>query len=476
MSSKGFPARGQDRASLIAQLRTLKHKDVPWQEGRVFAYIYDPGPEAMALVHEAFDLFLTENGLDPTAFPSVLALERAIIDMAADLAGGDDQTVGNFTSGGTESILLSVKAARDRTRTLRTTPGRPELILPETAHAAFFKACQYFDIEPIVTPVDADSFRARPDAIAEAITANTILIAASAPSYAHGVIDPIEAIGEIALAHQLPFHVDACMGGMYLPFVGEGIPPFDLRVPGVTQLSMDFHKWGYAAKGASCILYRSAELRRHQIFAWSGWTGYSVVNPTVLSTRGAGPMASCWAILKHLGREGYESMVGACQAASRRLQDGIEAIPGLYCLGSSDCNLFSFASDSINVFTLAEDMRARGWYIQPQFGFGPSPANVHLSVGHHNVNQVEPFLTDLNLAACALSGSGPVPDSAALPAGMAGMTPGSLFEHMASMAGTEGNELPDRMDGINGLLNGLPHASRDALLAEFVNRLYSRQG
>ena len=470
----GFPDEGKRQHDIMNTLLSLKSDDVPWAQGRVFAYIYDPGPQAMRLVHDAFDLFLTENGLDPTAFPSALTLEREIIDMAADLVGGDHHTVGNFTSGGTESILLSVKTARDRARKLLPHITRPELVLPETTHAAFFKACQYFNVTPVVVPVDPESFHAVPDAMAKAITDQTIMLVASAPSYAHGVVDPIEAIGALALEHDLLFHVDACMGGMYLPFAGPDIPAFDFRVPGVTQLSMDFHKWGYAAKGASCILYRSAEIRRYQIFSWSGWTGYSVVNPTVLSTRGAGPMAACWAVLNYFGREGYERLVGACQRASTRIRAAIDDMPQLYSLGQSDCNLFSFASETVNVFRLAEDMRERGWFIQPQFGFGPSPANVHLSVGHSNVAHVEPFVADLRAAAAALEGTGPVPTAADLPTGLSGLPTDQLFEKLGHMAGTDGSRLPKRMDNINNLLNGLPHDMRDQLLAEFLNRLYTR--
>jgi glutamate/tyrosine decarboxylase-like PLP-dependent enzyme len=468
----GFPERGSDRERLFARLEAFKAGDVPWAEGRVFAYVYDPGPEARAIVHDAFDLFLTENGLDPTAFPSALQLERDIIGMALDLLNAPGGATGNFTSGGTESIMLSVRAAREYARQRNPDIGRPELVLPETAHAAFFKACDYFDIRPVVTPVDPETFRADPEAIAAAIGPETILLVASAPSYAHGVIDPIEAIGAIAAEHGLLFHVDACMGGMYLPFVDEPLPPFDFRVPGVTQMSMDFHKWGYAAKGASSVLYRSPEVRRRQIFAWSGWTGYSVVNPTILSTRGSGPMAAAWAILNFFGREGYRRMVADCQAASRRIRAAIERIPGIHCLGRSDCNLFCFASDSLNVFALADDMRARGWYIQPQFGFGPSPANVHLSVGQGNLAHVDAFIADLEATVSESAPDGPAPERGALSAELAELPDAELFEHLQHIAGIDGASLPERMDDINSLLNGLPHPVRDRLLAEFVNRLY----
>lgn len=470
-----FPQSGTQAQTLLSTLEQLKTNDVPWTQGRVFAYVYDPGPEARRLVHDAFDLFLTENGLDPTAFPSALHLEREIIGMALDLMNGGPGTVGNFTSGGTESILLSVKTARDRARNLQPEIRKPELILPETAHAAFFKACQYFDVNPVVTPVDPKTYRADPLTMAESVTPETIMLVASAPSYAHGVIDPVEEIGKIAVQHDLLFHVDACMGGMYLPFVDDQLPPFDFRVPGVTQISMDFHKWGYAAKGASSILYRSARIRQHQIFAWSGWTGYSVVNPTILSTRGAGPMASAWAILNFLGREGYHSIVKGCQEASRKIQAAIESIPDLYCLGRSDCNLLSFASDSINVFSLADDMRSRSWYIQPQFGFGPSPANVHLSIGHGNVEQVDAFIIDLCEAVEKSISGNPAHHSGSIDSELSNLPTEELFAKIEGLTGNDGANLPERMDSINSLLNGLPPTVRDRLLAEFINRLYIPQ-
>ncbi|QKK02387.1 MAG: aspartate aminotransferase family protein [Pseudomonadota bacterium] len=473
LNANSFPTAGTPHQELMTALKRLKDDDVPWAEGRVFAYVYDPGPEAMRLVHEAYDLYLTENGLDPTAFPSAMQLERDIIAMACDLVHAPGGAVGSFTSGGTESILLSVKTARDRARALQPQITRPEVILPETAHAAFFKACQYFDLTPVVVPVDPNSFRAQPEAMARAVTPNTVLLVASAPSYAHGVVDPIAAIGQIAAAHDLLFHVDACMGGMYLPFAGEAIEPFDFRVPGVTQLSMDFHKWGYAAKGASGILYRSPDIRRYQIFAWSGWTGYSVVNPTLLSTRGAGPLAACWAVMNFFGRSGYEALVSDCQRAAGQIRQAIDRIEGLYCLGESVCNLFSFASDRLNVFSLAENMRAKGWYIQPQFGFGPSPANIHLSVGHGNVAHVDAFIADLTAAAAAIEHAGPVPDHGTTSSEMADMPPEILFEYIGQIADTDGSTLPERMDRINSLLNSLPHQRRDGLLAEFINRLYT---
>jgi glutamate/tyrosine decarboxylase-like PLP-dependent enzyme len=344
------------------------------------------------------------------------------------------------------------------------------VVLPETAHAAFYKACEYFDLTPVRVPVEPESLAADPRAIADAISENTILLVASAPSYAHGVVDPVAEIAELAARHRLHLHVDACVGGMYLPFLrelGQPVPEFDFSIPGVTQLSMDFHKWGYAAKGASAILYRDATMRRHQIFAWSGWTGYTVVNPTILSTRSGGPLAACWAILEHLGREGYLELVERSQRAALAIREAIERHPALRLLGRPVGNLFAFTSDDRDVFAIADAMRARGWYIQPQFGFGPSPANIHLSVGASNAPHAREFIADL--VACAdAAPAKPAAGDLGLPADLGALS----FDGLAGWLGLTGTDLPAGMAPINRILDRLPHPSRDGLLAEYVNRLY----
>ncbi len=474
-----FPRSGRDPAELLTELEALKGHDVPWADGRVFAYVYDAGPVAMQLLKDAYSLFLVENGLDPTSFPSCLELENQVIGMAIDLHEGGPGARGSFTNGGTESLLLSLKTARDRARALYPEITKPNIVIPETGHASFFKGCAYFDIEAIRVPVDPDTYCAIPSQMEAAINDQTILMVGSSPSYAHGAVDPIEELGEIAARHNILLHVDACVGGMYLPFakeLGADIPNFNLSVPGVTQLSMDFHKWGYAAKGASSILYKDGEMRKHQIFAWSGWTGYSVVNPTISSTKSGGPVAACWAALQHIGRDGYLGLVEQCQQASKIIIDGVNAMPSLRVLGDPKINLFSITSDTIDMFALADDMKAKGWYIQPQFGYSNSPANLHLSVGANNAPHVDEFLRDLGDCEAALrdkavaSLDGLPPEIDALLQGDGG---GDLFAILSESAGIDPNNLPSRMDDINNLLNNMPYEVRDKLLVEFMNRLYA---
>lgn len=479
-----LPETGRDRADIMRQLKALKAQDLPWEEGKVFAYIYDPGEEGRAVVHEAFDMFLVQNGLDPTSFPSCMELEKDVIAMTANLLGGGPEARGSFTSGGTESIILSVKTARDHARATRPGITAPELLLPETAHPAFFKACHYLEVTPVVAPVDPERFTAIPAEMAARVTGNTIMMVGSAPSYAHGVVDPIPEMAAIAQENGILFHTDACVGGMYLPFarqLGHDVPPFDLSVPGVTQISADLHKWGYAAKGASTIIYKNGDLRRHQIFAWSGWTGYSVVNPTVTSSKSGGPVAGAWAILNHMGAEGYRNTVRTCQEATAKMIAGVNRIEGLRVLGQPQMNMFSFAAEDFDIFALAEDIREKGWYIQPQFGFGPSPANLHVSVGPNNAPHVDAFLDDLRDCVAirrdaARDGNGaPITVPEPLLALLQNPSP-EVFDQLAMAIGLEGGgaQVPDRMDMINNLLNQLPHEVRDRILAEFMHRAFAK--
>ncbi|OQY96641.1 MAG: aspartate aminotransferase family protein, partial [Chloroflexi bacterium UTCFX4] len=268
MNPISFPARGYTRASIFDAMRAARARDVKWQAGRVFSLVFDAGDDVRAVAQQAYELFFAENGLNPTAFPSLRKFETEVVAMVAALLGGDDAIVGNMTSGGTESILMAVKAARDYARKIHPEIKMPEMILPVTAHPAFDKAAHYFDVKVTRTAITAE-FRADVNATRAALTPNTILLVGSAPQYAHGVVDPIRELAQLAQEKNILLHVDACVGGMALPFarqLGYAIPDFDFTVPGVTSLSVDLHKYGYAAKGASVILYRSRALRRAMMY------------------------------------------------------------------------------------------------------------------------------------------------------------------------------------------------------------------
>jgi glutamate/tyrosine decarboxylase-like PLP-dependent enzyme len=269
--------KGMSEEEVFAQLEAFRKNDLKWQEGRAFGYVFDPGKDVMAVGKKAYSAFLSENGLDFTVFQSLQRLEKELAAFGAQHLRGDENVVGNFSSGGTESIILAVKAARDYYREKRSEIKQPEMVLPTTAHPAFHKAAHYLDVKVVAVGVDPQTFKVHADKVRQAITENTIMLVGSAPSYAQGVIDPITKLSDIALEKDLWLHTDACMGGFLLPYfkrLGEPVPDFDFSVPGVSSISMDLHKYAYSPKGASLVLYRNKDLRRYQIFACSKWIGY----------------------------------------------------------------------------------------------------------------------------------------------------------------------------------------------------------
>lgn len=461
---------GRPAAEVLAELRALRRADAPTRGGRTFAYVYDAGLDGLdELAAEAYTAFATVNGLDPTVFPSVARLENDVVGAVAALLGAPGAQ-GTFTSGGTESILLAVKTARDHARTVRGITA-PQLVLPSTAHAAFHKAAAYLGVEPVVVPVDPVSFRADAAAMAAALTDRTALVVASAPSYAHGVTDPVAEIAAAASARGVLCHVDACIGGWILPYLrraGREVAPFDLSVPGVTSLSVDLHKYAYADKGASVVLYRDAELRRHQYFAHAGWPGYPVVNPTVQGTKSGGLLAQAWAVLQHVGEEGYTALAGRVAEASDRLLAGLRSLDGVRVLGDPAAGLVAFtvtgedtgaptgagedtgAPDLSLLLHLADEMRELGWYLQPQLSFDGLPPNLHLTLTPATVGQVDALLGDLAAAMAKARALEPVTVDPALAAFAAELDPRTLgpdeVAAVLAFAGLgEGAGLPGRM-------------------------------
>lgn len=474
-----LPAAPWSAEDIFQTLTTYRAQDLDWRDGRAWAYIYDAGPEVEAVAKRAYMEFLSENALDPTAFPSVLRLENELVALGARHLRGDAEVAGNFTSGGTESIVLACKTARDRTRALRPEVRRGRLALPVTAHAAFHKAAHYLDLAVDLFDVDPRTFQASPEAAARVLTEDTIMLVGSAPSYAHGVVDDIPGLAALARARGVLMHVDACVGGWMLPFLrrlGQAVPDFDFAVPGVTSISMDLHKYAYCPKGASLILYRDRDLRQHQLFACSNWTGYTIVNPTVLSTRSGGPMAAAWATLHFLGDPGYLRIAQAVREATVRVVEGIRAIPGLQVLGEPQMALVAAASDTdeVHIFHVIDEMKRLGWTLQPQLGWGPHKENFHLSLNASTAPRVDALLADLAVAVERARGlPSPV---AGLGEGLGALDPATLppelFGQILAALGVQGTALPERLAGIHAVLNSLPPHLADAFLTRFFNELY----
>lgn len=475
-----MPETGLSEAAVFDTLERYRANDTDWRSGRTWGYVFDAGREIEAVGKRAYMAFLSENALDPTIYPSLLRLENEVVGMALEHLRAPEGAAGTFTSGGTESIILAVKAARDAFREKHPGAGKPEMVLPVTAHAAFHKAAHYLGVEAITVPVDTQSFRADVAAARAALGGNTALLVGSAASYAHGVVDPIRELGALALEKGVPFHVDGCIGGFvlgYLRRLGDPVPDFDFSVPGVTSISMDLHKYAYCPKGASVVCFRERAFRRHMIFACSSWTGYTMVNTTVQSTKSGGPLAAAWAVMNHVGDAGYLEMTRQMRDGMRALVQGIREIPELRLLGEPDMTLLACGSDVLSVFALADEMKDRGWYIQPQLGFAGAPPSFHLSLQLSNVPRVPEFLKDLRQSvekAKNLPKSELGENVGAMFANIdpATLTP-EMFSQMLGMAGIGGVGLPKRTADINEILSALSPALRERLLTEFVNELFS---
>ena len=445
--------QGRPADEVLADLASLRAADPPTHGGRVLSYVYDPGrPDLDAVAAEAVRLFLPVNGLDPTTFTSVAALESRLVAFARDVLHGDADTVGSVTSGGTESCMLAVKSARDLWRAAdpARVHARPTLVLPTTAHPAFHKAAHYLDLDVVPVPVDPVSGTPTAADVLSRVDDRTALVVVSAPSYPFGALDPVAEVAAGAAERGVACHVDACIGGWVLPWWGGIEEPWDLAVPGVTSISADLHKFGYAPKGASVVLYRAPERHRAQYFATTAWPGYPVVNPTMLGSRGVGAMAAAWAVLEVLGTDGLAQLVAQTRRATERILAAVGDLRGLRVVGTPTGPLIALATDEaspaderVDPFTFIDEVRRRGWLIQAQPamdqpGGGRLPRTAHLTVTPVTGVVVDELLDALVGAADAVRGR---PAAAPDPS-------------LAGRVLTDG--LPEELAGVMATLEALP--------------------
>lgn len=465
----------------IQRLAALQVRDLPVHGGRTLAYVYDSGdPEVDRVAREAVAAYAASNALDPTAFPSLLQMENELVGFACGLLDAPATAVGTVTSGGTESILLAVQGARDS----RPDVVRPRMVLPSTAHAAFHKAAHYFGVEAVLVPV-GPGFRADAAAMADAIDDDTVLVVASAPSYAHGVVDPVTEIAAAAAARGVRCHVDACIGGWVLPYaarLGRPVPPWTFAVEGVTSISVDTHKYAYAPKGTSLLLHRDAALRKPQFFASAAWPGYTMLNATTQSTRSGGPVAGTWAVVEHIGDDGYLALAERALAAVDAIVACVEGEAALRLVVAPDSTLVTLATDaSCDPFTLTDELVARGWYVQPQLSFGDEGPSIHLSVSAGTHAHVEEFASALADSVAAARSAGPVAVDPGVVGFIEALDPTALgdddFDGLLAASGLVGEsadgelELPSRMAEVNAMLDVASPAMREALLVAFLDRL-----
>lgn len=459
------------------RLSALQAGDLPVHGGRTLAYVYDGGlAEVDALAREAVAAFAGSNGLDPTAFPSLLAMENDLVGFARELVDGPDTMVGTLTSGGTESCLLAVQGARDA----RPDVADPSMVVADTVHAAFAKAGHYFGVRVVVVPAGPDH-RADAAAMAAAIDETTVLVVASAPSYAHGVVDPVPEIAAAAAAAGVRCHVDACIGGWVLPYaarLGRDVAPWTFAVEGVTSISTDLHKYAYAPKGASLLLHRTPALRRPQYFAHAGWPGYTMLNATLQSTRSGGPVAGAWATVQAIGHDGYLDLTRQALAATGAIAAGIDALDGLTLVASPDSTLVAAtAEEDLDVFTVCDEMAVRDWLVQPQLSYDDQPPSLHLAVSA--TTDPAAFLSALTESVGAARAAGPVPVDPAVADLLRTLDPATLgdaeFDLLLAAGGLAGDGgelgLPERMAPVNALLDVAPPRLREAVLVAFLDRL-----
>jgi len=392
-----LPASGIDRKDILNELKKITSlEEKRWKDGLVSGAVYHGDSEHIDFLNEVYALQSQSNPLHSDLFPSASKFESEIVSMTAQMLGADktdDEVCGVVTSGGTESILLAMKTYRDRAREVNGI-RRPNIVIPVTAHAAFDKAGEYFNIKVKRVPID-NNYQANVNAIRKAANGNTICIVGSAPNFPHGIVDPINEMSEIARERGICFHVDACLGGFVLPWaekLGYPFPAFDFRLSGVTSISADTHKFGYASKGTSVILYRSTELRHYQYYTIADWPGGLYFSPTFAGSRPGALSAACWATLLSMGENGYLDSVKKILVTAEVIKKGISEISELKLMGDS-LWVIAFESKNLDIYKVMDQMTHEGWNLNGLH----KPACVHICITlrHTQAGVAERFLSDL---------------------------------------------------------------------------------
>ena len=392
-SRTAFPKKGSSSADVFAQMYERKRADADWSNGRVFNLVYPTGRSDIdAVLVEANLAYLFENALNPIRFPSLGQMQTEVLDMVSSLVNAPDESGAGFSAGGTESILMSVLVSRERAKAEKGIE-HGNIVFPSSAHPAFAKAAFYTGLEARATPLGAD-FRADVATLGDAVDENTVLIVGSAYGFPHGVIDPIEELSNLALERDIPFHSDTCIGAFVLPFMerlGIELPPYDFRLPGVTQMSCDIHKYGFMTKGASVIVYRDARWLQHQVFEYDIWPPGRYRNASVAGARPASPVAASWALMNYLGEDGYVNIMKGLLKTTGRFREGITSIPGLKILGNSLGPLLAFTSERDDAYAIGDVMDERGWHLNRV----SNPSGFQMMISPLHAAHVEQFLADL---------------------------------------------------------------------------------
>lgn len=393
--------KGLERQALLSALEDARRDDANWRRGELPLYVYFAGEDVLQVAKDAYGMFMQEAGHAASAFPSIAHFESEVIDMVLGLMKAGPEATGDMTLGGTESVFLAVKTARDRARGQRGASARPfEIVAPYSAHPCINKAADYLGLNVRRVPLGSNH-RADVTAMAHAITDDTIMLYGSAPCWPHGVYDPIRELGTLAQERRLWFHVDACLGGMIAPFatrLGRPIPDFDFSVPGVTSLSVDLHKFGFAPKGTSCVLLHDACLRKYQLFEFTDWPRGLYASTGFAGTRPGGPIAAAWAVMNYLGEEGYKSLAEVILRITGHLVEGVGAISDIGVCNEVDLNIVTIGSDSLDIANVAAGMHGLRWHTH----LGGDPPTMHFMVNPVHEPFIDAYLRDLEEVVCAV--------------------------------------------------------------------------
>ncbi|MEO1170307.1 MAG: aspartate aminotransferase family protein [Pseudomonadota bacterium] len=397
-----MPQKGRPWDEVRTDLLDRGGNDAKWRDGKTAVYVFNAGEDIAAIQKEAYTAYMSENGLGPAAFPSLAQMEKDVISMALGLLNGPEGSTGTMTSGGTDSITMAIKAARDHARADGRALEKSNIVLPQSAHLAFDKACHLMDIEVRRIPLKTDgTYEANVKAMEAACDIDTIMMVGSAPNFPHGIIDPIPELGEAAERKGVWLHVDACVGGYFAPFArmnGVPVPPFDFEVPAVKSMSADLHKYGYAAKGASTVLFRSEELYQHMPFDFSCWSGAPMTTPTLAGTRPGGAISAAWAVMNYLGVDGYRRLQGEVCATRERVEEGVSAM-GFEILGTPLLGLIAFRHPDHHALALYGEIYRRGWFTSATI----EPPSLHLMLSPKHSEFIDAYLEDLAASVSAVA-------------------------------------------------------------------------
>lgn len=381
-----FPEEGLSHEDILGQVDNMSTKeDATWENGLCSGTMYCGDHDHYRFLNQVFARYSHVNALQRDMCLSMNRFESEIIAMTSDMLHGEavaeqdpsQKVCGVLGSGGTESILNAILAYRDKAKAERSV-NEPEIIWPQTAHPAFLKAAHLFGIDVVTAPIDPETTQVDVDFVREHINANTIAIIGSAGNYPYGTIDPIEDLSALAVEHEVGLHVDGCLGGFILPWgaeLGYEIPVFDFRLPGVTSISADTHKYGYGLKGTSVVLYRNRSYRQYQYFLQTDWVGGAYASPGLAGSRSGGLIAATWASMVTLGREGYLKRARRIFETAFEMQDAVTSHPELKLMGRPTF-CFSFRSDDFNIYHVNDFMSQRGW----RFNGQQSPDAIHMCV------------------------------------------------------------------------------------------------